>query len=704
MQVMPIHEADRAWTLETRDTAYAVAVNAQGILTHTYWGPRLAGPSDSPAAETSSGWASFNNPQQIIREEYPGFEGAKYTDPCLKLTYPDGVRDVAPRFAGADVKGSRLVVTLRDPVYPLNIELHYMAHEALNLIERWATLRHTLEEPVEVERAFSAQWHLPRGADYRLSHLTGRWLDEFHLRRDPLPHGITSLESRRLTTSHHHNPWFALDDGTATEDTGRVYFGLLAWSGNWRLAAEVTDFESTRVNIGLNDFDFNWRLRPGETFETPHAFAGFTTGGFGEASRALHRLVRSRLPHGKATHPVLYNSWEATFFDVTEPRQKALADTAASIGVELFVVDDGWFVGRQDDTAGLGDWVPDPDKFPNGLGPLIEHVKARGMRFGLWVEPEMVNPRSRLYDAHPDWVLHFPTREREEARNQLILNLGRPDVQEHLITVLDDLLGRHDISFIKWDMNRNASQPGWPDAPGDPREVWMRYVQGLYHVLGTLRERHPKVTFQSCSGGGGRVDAEILRYADQAWTSDNTLADARLDIQHGFSQAYPAAVMEAWVTDAGAARLPLEFRFHVAMSGVLGVGANLDAWTLKDREQARTLIGEYKTWRDIVQHGEQYRLTSGDGLYAVQYVNDDKTESALIVARTHRPEPAQLPPVYLRGLKPECVYALRAAGSHAERQALPAHASGAALMNVGLNVNLSDFESFTLHLTPKGQG
>ncbi|HEX2863479.1 MAG TPA: alpha-galactosidase, partial [Deinococcales bacterium] len=557
--------------------------------------------------------------------------------------------------------------------------------------------------PVNVERAFSAEWHLPKGRPYRLSHLTGRWLDEFHLRRDALPHGLTVLESRRLTTSHHHNPWFALDDGSATEEAGEVYFGLLAWSGNWRLTAEVTDFDSTRVNIGLNDFDFTWRLNAGEDFETPHALAGFTTGGFGTASRILHRLIRAGLPHGAATHPVLYNSWEATFFDVSETHQKELATLAASVGVELFVVDDGWFVGRKDDTAGLGDWTPDPAKFPNGLNPLIQHVQGLGMAFGLWVEPEMVNPRSALYAAHPDWVLHFPTREREEARNQLILNLARVDVQDHLINVLDDLLTQHDIDFIKWDMNRNPSQPGWETAPGDPREVWARYVYGLYRVLDTLRERHPNVTFQSCSGGGGRVDAAILKRADQAWASDNTLADARLHIQHGFSQAYPAGTMECWVTDSGAERFSLEYRFHVAMAGVLGIGANLNEWTDADQQEARALIAEYKTWRPVVQQGEQHRLLPPENpLTAVQYVTTNQNEAVLIAARTHQPEPADLPPVRLRGLDANATYTLRANGRHASRQNLPATASGATLMHHGLKIDLRDFQSVTVHLKREG--
>ena len=273
------------------------------------------------------------------------------------------------------------------------------------------------------------------------------------------------------------------------------------------------------------------------------------------------------MPHGNTLHKVLFNSWETTAFDVNASSQAEFAEIAAEMGVELFVMDDGWFHGRKDDHAGLGDWWPDEKKFPDGLSPLIERVNELGMDFGLWIEPEMVNPDSELYRQHPDWVIHFPTRPRTESRHQLILNMAKPEVQEYVINKIDRLLAENNITFIKWDMNRNVSEPGWPDAPGEPRELWVRYVQGLYRVWETLRQRHPHVTWQSCSGGGGRADLGILRFADQIWVSDNTVPTARLAIQAGFSHVFPASTMEAWVTDISEEFLPLEFRFHVSMCG-----------------------------------------------------------------------------------------------------------------------------------------
>ncbi|NJN17555.1 MAG: alpha-galactosidase [Oscillochloris sp.] len=687
---MPIFATPQGWVLETANTGYALGLNAAGLLAHCYWGPRLTTAADYPPPPNPPAWGSFNNPAQLTPEEYPGYADIKFSEPCLKLSFADGVRDVVLRFESAampDGDRPELHITLRDAVYPFRLTLHYRVHAAYDLIERWVTAVNEGPTPIMIERIWSAQWHLPPGDSYRLSHLTGRFMDEFHLRREPLGHGVKVLESRRITSSHHHNSWFAVDRGHADEDSGAVWFGACAWSGNWKLAAEVTDFASTRLSLGINDWDFAWRLKPGESFSTPASCAGFTGDGFGGASRRMHDYIRDGvLPHGRQLHQVLYNSWEATEFAVDEPSQTRLAELAAAMGIELFVIDDGWFHRRNHDRAGLGDWWPDTQKFPNGLQPLIAKVTALGMQFGLWIEPEMVNPDSDLYRAHPDWVIHFPTRARTEGRNQLILNMGRPDVQDYLIAKLDRLLAEHTISFIKWDMNRNVSEPGWPDAPGDQRELWVRYVQGLYRVWGTLRERHRHIVWQSCSGGGGRADLGILHYADQIWPSDNTEPAARLAIQEGFSQLFPAGTMESWVTDMGPQHLSLAFRFHVGMCGALGIGGHLEHWDAARRAEAAEWIARYKTIRPLVQLGDCYRLRSPQqhAFSALQYVAKDRSEAVLFAFRTHIPAPAILPPIYLRGLDPDAPY---------EVEGIAGARSGRAWMHAGLSIALADFES-----------
>ncbi len=614
----------------------------------------------------------------------------KFVDACIKVSFADGVRGTVLRFDSSEVDESdipELRIHLRDTAYPLRLTLHYRVHSAYDLIERWVTATNEGDTPIMIEEIASAQWHLPLAESYCLTHVTGRWLDEMHLRRERLQPGRKMLESRRLTTSHHHNPWFALERGTAHEGAGEVWFGVLAWSGNWKLSVQVDDFHATRLNIGVHDWDFAWRLNAAESFTTPSSLAGYSDEGFGGASRRMHDFIRDTiLPHGPALHKVLYNSWEATTFNVDEASQVQLAELAATMGIELFVMDDGWFHGRTDDTAGLGDWWPDERKFPHGLSGLIERVNALGMDFGLWIEPEMVNPNSELYRAHPDWVIHFPTRARTTGRDQLILNFARADVQDYIIGQLDRLLSENNITFIKWDMNRNVSEPGWSNAPGDPREIWVRYVHGLYHVWGALRERHPDVIWQSCSGGGGRADVGILRLADQIWVSDNTEPTARLAIQEGYSHIFPANTMEAWVTDMGADYLPLSFRFHVSMCGVLGIGGHLVHWGEERRAEAAHWIALYKQIRHLVQFGDQYRLRSPQQhpYSAVQYVSKDQAEGVLFAFRTHLPPPAILPPLYLRGLAPEARY---------EVEGIVGVRSGLAWMRSGLYLDLKDFDS-----------
>ncbi|MDZ4770589.1 MAG: alpha-galactosidase [Chloroflexota bacterium] len=684
---MPVYQTAHGWVLETRTSGYALGINAAGRVAHRYWGARLPYAADYPPPIDSNGWASFNAGDQIVPGEYPAWAGASYVEPCLKATFADGVRDVVLRYSDAAIDDETLTVTLHDAHYPLMVRLHYRVHAAYDLIERWVTLTNSGADVIQLDRVWSAQWHVPPSAGYRLTHLSGRWLDEFHIQHDTLTPGVKTLESRRLTTSHHHAPWFALDRGHADETQGEVWFGALAWSGNWKLTAEVTEFGSTRIGIGLNDWDFAWALQPEETFTTPASIGGYTQHGFGASSRALHDYIREDvLPHGTTPHKVLYNSWEATLFDVDQPSQTRLAEVAAAMGVELFVMDDGWFHGRDHDHAGLGDWRPDTRKFPDGLAPLIASVNALGMDFGLWIEPEMVSPDSDLYRAHPDWVFHFPTRDRTEMRNQLILNLARTDVQDYLIESLDALLTQHRIAFIKWDMNRNISEPGWAEVDDRQRELWVRYVQGVYNVWGTLRARHPDVIWQSCSGGGGRADLGILRYADQIWVSDNTEAPARIAIQHGYSHIFPANTMEAWVTDSGAAWMPLAFRFHVSMCGSLGVGGHLLRWTEAKRAEAAVHIARYKQIRPIVQSGDQYRLiTPEDGAYsAVQYMSKDTSEGVLFAFRTHLPHPAILPAIYLQGLDADSRYTV---------EGFADSRSGAAWMHAGLQIPLGDFES-----------
>jgi len=686
----------RVWLLTTSASSYAMGLSAEGELQHLYWGGPLWRVEDVPAAARKKDISSFDPREMLENEEYPGWGGPRYYEPSLKITRADGDRDLVLHYVSHQVKGKELTITLKDIHDDIEVELDYSVHAGT--ISRKATIRNHSKQAITLESAQSAAWYLPAGDGYRLSYLSGRWAAEMQLNREPIHEGIKVLESRTGHTGHNINPWFAIDEGDADEAHGRVWFGALAWSGNWRISVEQTPYRQVRVTGGFNPFDFAYRLETGESIETPVFYAGYAQHGFGEASRLLHDLERSDIQPGgiKARpRPVLYNSWEATEFNVDEAGQTALAEKAAKLGVELFVMDDGWFGKRNNDHAGLGDWTVNPQKFPNGLNGLITKVNTLGMDFGLWVEPEMVNPDSDLYRAHPDWVMNFPGRPRSELRNQLILNMAREDVREYIFGVLDKLASTYKIRYFKWDMNRIFAEPGWPEAPVErQRELWVKYVWNYYDIMKRLREKHPGLEIESCSGGGGRIDLGVLGYVDEVWTSDNTEAFDRLRIQEGFSQAYAAKFMSAWVTDVpnmNRRSTPLQYRFLVAMQGALGIGANLNKWTDADTDLATRMVALDKRIRTTVQFGNLYRLLSPrtSDTTANEYVSADGKEAVLFAFRHSQEYNTPPPALYLQGLEARGLYRLESLDGKTLETS-----SGAYLMQHGVNVTLrGDFDS-----------
>jgi alpha-galactosidase len=704
-------ESTRVFELSAQQVTYAFGVNERGELQSLYWGGRR-GPDDTvPAAKADTGSASFDPSNGSTPQEYPAWGSAFYTEPALKVSFPDGNRDLVLHYLSHTLNGSHLSVLLKDISRDVRVELRYDIDPDSGILARSARIENHTGKPLVVQQAAAATWTVlpgpeagPVGNDYVLHSLSGRWAAEWQLDHRPVLPSQTVLESRRGSTGQQNNPWFALTPSGTSEDSGPVWFGALAWSGSWRITVEPDLKRRVRVTGGYNPFDFSYRLAPGESLDTPVFFAGYTAGGLGEVSRLLHRFelthVLPQAPHPRA-RPVLYNSWEATEFNVNEAGQMKLAEMAAGIGVERFVMDDGWFGARDTDHAGLGDWVVNPRKFPHGLQPLIERVHALGMDFGLWVEPEMVNPDSDLYRQHPDWVLNFPGRPRTQGRNQLVLNLARQDVRDHLFHVLDDLLTRNDIAFLKWDYNRNWSEPGWPEQkPEDQQKVYVAYVQNLYWILQHLRERHPKLEIESCSGGGGRVDLGIMRLTDEVWPSDNTDPFDRLSIQDGFTHAYTPGVMMAWVTDSpnwvNQRSTSLEYRFLSSMQGSLGIGADLNRWNEQDFQTARRLIAEYKSIRMTVQQGNLYRLISprdGSEYSATQSVSSDGRQAALFAFLHSSSMLYPYPRIHLKGLDPQARYRLRVvAGKPAEDT--PAEASGAHWMSDGIQLMLKgDFQA-----------
>ena len=713
---------DRAqWYLDTGESTYVIGVNDQNMVQSLYWGPALPKDAVLPKAHSSPERASFDAPINTTSLEYPAWGEGLYSEPALKIDAANGDRTAILVFDSAAIAADQmeLKIVLKDTVRPLRVNLFYRVFPE-GVLARWSRIENVGTEPFQVEQAASAVWNLPAETDYSLSWLTGQWGAEWQLHTEPLATGARVIESRRGSTGHQANPWFAIGrEGETTEESGPVWFGELGWSGSWRMSVESTSMHLTRVTAGYNPFDFGYRLEKGQSLSTPIFYAGYTAHGQGEASRILHRFQLAEIlparPNPKP-RPVIYNSWEATEFAVNEEGQTALADKAAKIGVERFVMDDGWFGARNTDHAGLGDWTVNPTKFPHGLKGLIDHVHSTGMDFGLWVEPEMVNPDSDLYRAHPDWVMNFPGRQRTEQRTQLVLNLARPEVKEYVFNFLDKLVSENDIAFLKWDYNRNWSEPGWPEAPGSSaghpdlvaqKEIYIDFVHNLYEVLSKLRVKHPKLEIESCSGGGGRVDLGILRYTDEVWPSDNTDALDRLNIQDGFTHAYSPETMAAWVTDVpnylDRRNIPLQFRFLVAMQGALGIGTNLLKLTPEELDTAGRLTGFYKTVRTTVQHGNLYRLERPEGSESsrVEYVAQDGSQAVVFAYLHSQSYGLAQSLVRLRGLDPQAKY--RVKPLDAEKYSGDEVVSGAVLMGRGVEVKLAgDYDSTAVVLEKVG--
>jgi alpha-galactosidase len=708
----------QVFRLDGGNSTYAFGVNERGELQTLYWGGRL-GPNDKiPAADSYMEWASFDSSYTTTPQEYAGWGAGLFTEPALKVSFADGNRDLVLHFVQAAPNGAQsLEVVLKDISREVYVTLKYSIDADSGILSRSANIENREKQPIMVEQAAAAQWTLPPDR-YMLSYLTGRWAGEWTLNQEPIHPGARVIESRRGSTGHQANPWFAISRDasqknagpiTAAEEYGEVWFGALAWSGSWRFTVEVNQLDFVRVTGGFNPFDFRYKLNPGEHLETPVFYGGYSDHGLGGASRVLHRFeianVLPRAPNPKL-RPVIYNSWEATEFKVDEPGQAALAEKAASIGVDRFVMDDGWFGQRKTDHAGLGDWYVNPEKFPNGLKPLIDKVRGMGMDFGLWVEPEMVNPDSDLYRKHPDWVLNFPGRPRSEQRNQLVLNLARSDVRDYVEGFLDKLLSENDIAFLKWDYNRNWSEPGWDQVPVDQQQrVYIEYIRNLYAILSDLRKKHPNVDIESCSGGGGRVDLGILHYTDEVWPSDNTDPFDRLSMQDGFSYAYPPQIMMAWVTDSphwlNGRSTSLTYRMLSSMQGSLGIGANLNHWTAEDFATAKRLIAAYHSVQPTIVRGDLYRLISprdGSEMSAAESVARDKNQ-AVVFAFTHSTQEGRgFPLLQLQGLDPDTEYQLTFIEGK-DRAGTPTSASGAWWMHHGVWLDLrGDFQAAVFRL------
>lgn len=692
--------------LKSRDFSYILQVLDEGYVVHRYFGKKIKRFSpdnkityqdrafspnptsqdrtfslDTLALEYSSnGLGDFRTSAIEVRN-------AKGT--ALDLRYQGhrifkGKKELAdlPASFGSEDQVETLEVDLYDQLTDVTVTLSYSLFEEANFLARSALIQ-TGQQPIQLEKALSLTLDLPH-KDFTIHSLTGRYGYEKEWTQTPLTQGKYSVASIRGASSHSRTPFIALADPATTEDQGDIYSAQLVYSGNFTAFAETTAIHTSRLGIGINDEHFSWHLEAHSQFQTPEALLTFTDQGFTGLTRDNQSFARQHIARGKwaqKERPILINNWEATYFHFTEDKIIELAQSAKETGIELFVLDDGWFGKRNSDTCSLGDWVENRDKLPSGLAGMAKKINDLGLAFGLWFEPEMVSEDSDLYRAHPDWAIQISGRGHTYSREQLVLDLSKQEVCDYLIEAVSAVLESAPISYVKWDMNRNITNIPEHQANHEKHEFYHRYILGLYRVLEELNRRFPDILFESCAGGGGRNDLGMLYYMPQAWASDNTDAIGRLSIQEGTGLIFPAISVGSHVSavpNHQTGRVtPLATRGNVAMLGNLGYELDLHALPERKLDEIAQQVETYKSIRRTVQFGDYYRLKKTDNTYAYTYVNDDKSQVVFTFVKVLSQPEAPLIQVKLKGLDAEARYYSKELG---------ASFYGDELMNIGITI------------------
>ena len=717
---------NKTYTIHTRRTTYQMQLAPTGHLLHLYYGRRAEGTFDYLIRSRDCGFSP--NPYELRdqrewsldtqMQEYSGSMNGDYRLSSVRCAAENGVRGADLRYVRHEITAGKyalrglpaafarggeaetLSVTLADETIGLQVELLYGVYEAQDVITRAVRMKNIGIGALRLQKAASLCLDLPFG-DWELLHFHGRHCMERQSERVPLTTGVQTIGSKRGMSSHQHNPFVILCDRAASEDAGECYGVMPVYSGSHKTEAERDQMGAVRLVSGIQDEDFLWTLDPGETFDAPEALLSFSYEGLAKLSQTYHRFIRDNLCRSKfsnAPRPVLLNSWEACYFDFDADKLLALAREAKDLGVDMLVLDDGWFGERNDDLRGLGDWYVNEKKLPGGLAPLIRRINDLGLKFGIWIEPEMVNEDSDLYRAHPDWALTVPGRGPAMGRDQLVLDMGRNDVVDYLYGVLSALLRDNPIEYVKWDFNRGLADVYSRVLPPERQgEAAHRYVLGMYDLLERLTTAFPDVLFEGCAGGGGRFDAGMLAYVPQIWCSDNTDAVERLAIQYGTSFGYPVSAMGAHVSASPnhqtGRSTPLETRAVAAMSGTFGYELNPAQLGAEEKAAIRDQLARFRKYDALIRGGDYYRLTDprdAKRIAAWQFVAPDKSEALLSVVVTHpeaNPRPLHL---RLKGLDPDAMYAA---------DGMDRAYSGAALMYGGwtLEALFGDYPSAQLH-------
>lgn len=704
--------SSKTFNLSTSKTSYVLKVLDSNHVAHVYWGKKIKA-KNLDYVLRSKNWGSFltntDNIDDFMLEmtpqEYPGYGSTDLRTPAVELQFSDGTSATDFRYESHNIyvgknklnnlpatyvedenEAMTLELTLVDSLKNVKLILSYSVFEEFDAITRSVKIINESNEDVNINRVLSANVDF-RDSDYELLQLSGAWARERHIIRKEIRSGSQSIESRRGSSSHAQNPFMALVRKDTTEQHGEVYGFSLIYSGNFLANVEVDMYENARVQIGINPFDFTWLLKSKEEFTAPEAVLVYSNEGLTGMSHIYNCLYGKRLCKGKyrdEVRPILINNWEATYFDFNETKIKEIAREATNLGMELFVLDDGWFGKRDDDNSSLGDWFVNEEKLKGGLNQLATEINEMGLQFGLWFEPEMVSPISELYKEHPDWCIHIPGRNRSEARRQLILDYSREDVCNYIIEKISEVLSSAPISYVKWDMNRNMSEIGSAKLPANrQREVAHRYILGLYKVLEEITTRFPDVLFESCSGGGGRFDPGMLYYMPQTWTSDNTDAIERLKIQFGTSMVYPNASIGCHVSAVPNHQVdritPIETRGVVAMSGNFGYELDITKLPESEKEIIKEQVKLYKEIRETIQFGKCYRLSSPfeNNDVAWMFISKDCEEIIVSFVRTLAKPNSKFISLKLVGLDESLKYEILGENIIV---------GGDELMNIGLNV------------------
>ena len=588
-----------------------------------------------------------------------------------------------------------------DAVTGVKVTLLYTVFEDYPVIARSARVENTGDSPVNLERVYSACLDLPT-MGWDMVHLYGRWAKENTTVRHPLQHGIQAIHSKRGMTGPNHNPFLALADHTATEETGEALGMSLLYSGNFAFDVEVDTRGCPRVLWGINPEEFRWRLEPGEAFQTPEAVLVYSANGLGGMSRTFHHFYLDHLCRSqwaKKKRPLLINSWEAAYFDFDDDKLVEFAKEAKALGIEMLVMDDGWFGNRCDDHRALGDWWVNEEKLKGGLSSLIQRVNDLGVQFGIWYEPEMINPDSDLYRAHPDWAIGVQGREHSLSRHQCVLDMTRQDVRDNIFQQMADVISQNNIAYIKWDCNRHISEAASAQLPPERQgEFFHRYVLGVYDLMDRITTAFPHILLENCSSGGGRFDPGMLYYSPQIWASDCTDPIERLSIQFGASLCYPIASLGAHVS--ASPRAGLETKGRVALCGTFGYELDPRKLTEEEREMVKAQVADYHKYYDLIHYGDFYRITSPTEdpfLCDWAFVSPDKTEM-LFTRVVMRQPPNVYQPLRLPGLDPEKFYTDEDTGKVY---------SGALLQHGGLDLSsygrneLSDGDSLVKHFVAR---